>query len=259
MQVRTAPLIAVLLLAVAATACNAQPAEVDIPDSQYVQVRGDDLVLDGKEVRFWGFIGGAAGSGAGVKPDDSPEVARKKLQTFRKEMDIMVQRIDDLGFNLIRSWEGRYPKMRDELPLLYKHDYQVGDESSSDGIAYPVTKDEMYVKVSLVSADGKPLATAGKLLLSAVSTSFNTGYKLKLPEKIGPETLRPFGGADMASSGDKPVLVARVGVTVTAPEIDGMTYEMKDFHLRTIAKGAVRGGKLVIPDDKAVFVVELTR
>jgi len=42
------------------------------------------------------------------------------------------------------------------------------------GMVFPVTPDEGYIAVTLVSCDGKPLAKTKKALLSAVSTSFNT-------------------------------------------------------------------------------------
>ncbi len=153
---------------------------------------------------------------------------------------------------------GQYP----EPKVAFKHNsvrFSGIHFNNPDGIAYPVTEDEGYVVVSLTSTDGKPLSETGRALLSAVSTSFNTDYKLKLPDEIGPQTLRPFGGADMEKTGDKPVLVARVGLVVESPEIEGMKYVMRDFHLRPIAEGTVKEGRLEVSADLPVFVVELTR
>jgi hypothetical protein len=119
---------------------------------------------------------------------------------------------------------------------------------------YPVTEDERYVAIALTSADGKALADCERALVSAVSTSFNKGFVLDTDKE-----LREFFGAGTKEAGELPVQVARVGCTIECPAIDGMSYTLRDYHMKPIGRGTVRGGKLTVPADKPVFVVELTR
>ncbi len=135
------------------------------------------------------------------------------------------------------------------------------------GMPYPVADDEKYVEITLASADDKPLAACGRAVLSAVSTSFNSGYKLDLTtgtkgrQQDGPADGPPaeFWGAYLAEGGGLPVLVARVGVTVSAPAINGMDYVFYDFEMKPIGTGTVSDGTLTVPADRAVFYVELRR
>ncbi len=117
------------------------------------------------------------------------------------------------------------------------------------GIYDPVGEDEKYIAFSLYSEDGKSLAQTKKAALSLVSTSFNTGFVLKGHE----------GNKSQAVRGEAPVLVARVGGTVQSPAISGMRYTFYDWSMQPIGKGVVKDGKLVIPADKEIFVVELER
>jgi len=136
-----------------------------------------------------------------------------------------------------------------------------------DGIAYPVTPEEGYVEITVVSQDGKPLARTSKALVSAVSTSFNTDFKLDLTKSTkgmlrdGPKNVPPeeHHGAWPSSPGKVPVLVARVGVTIECKDIDGMKFTLRDWHMKDIGQGVVKGGVLTVPADKPVFFVELTR
>jgi len=139
--------------------------------------------------------------------------------------------------------------------------------SNPAGIAYPVTADENYVAVIVASQDGKPLAQCSKAVVSAVSTSFNTGYKLDLTKSTqgmhrdGPKNVPPqeFFGAWAAEPGTTPVLVARVGVTITCPDITGMAFTLRDWQMRDIGQGVVANGALTIPADQPIFVIDLRR
>lgn len=113
--------------------------------------------------------------------------------------------------------------------------------------AYPMSQDERYLEFSLVSEDGKPLSETRRAVLSLVSCSFNAG--LKIATKKGEKT----------NYGAMPVHVTRVGGTVKSSAIDGMSYVMRDFHMKAIAEGKVTSGTLKVPDDQPVFVIELTR
>ncbi len=136
-----------------------------------------------------------------------------------------------------------------------------------EGMPYPVTEDERYISLGLTSADGQPLADTRRALLMAVSTSFNSGYELDVTrsnqgmQRDGPKDVPPreFWGAWAAKPGKTPVLVARVGVTVQSPHLDGMRYVMRDWHLRPIGEGVVTDGTFRLPADKPVFIVEFER
>jgi len=116
-----------------------------------------------------------------------------------------------------------------------------------EGIYDPVRPDEKYIAFSLYSKDGLPLEKARRASLSLVSTSFNTGFSLGEGDKP-------------TRAGTLPVLVARVGGTVEAPALSGMRYRLLDWHLQQIGSGTVApDGRLTVPADKPVFVVELER
>ncbi len=135
-----------------------------------------------------------------------------------------------------------------------------------EGIAYPVTPEEGYVEITVASQDGQPLAKASRAIVSAVSTSFNTGFGLDLTKSTqgrhqdGPANVPPqiFRGA-WAETGKAPVLVARVGVTIRCKDIDGMKYTLRDWHMRDIGQGTVKDGVLTVPADKPIFIIELAR
>jgi hypothetical protein len=139
--------------------------------------------------------------------------------------------------------------------------------SNPEGIAYPVRPDECYVAVTLASADGAPLSRCRAAVLSAVSTGFNTGYRLDLTRSSqgmhqqGPLDVPPreFWGAWVEDAGTTPVLVARVGVTVECPAIKGMRYTFMDWQMRPVRAGRVAGGRIAVPSDAPVFIVELER
>jgi hypothetical protein len=119
--------------------------------------------------------------------------------------------------------------------------------NNPDGIYEPVREDEKYIAFSLYSQDGKPLAQTSKASMSIVSTSFNTGFALGT------------GKDSPTKKGDTPVLVARVGATITAPALEGMKYTLRDWSMQKIGEGVVTGGKLTVPNDQPIFVIELAR
>ncbi len=135
------------------------------------------------------------------------------------------------------------------------------------GIAYPVTPEEGYVAIMVASQDGKPLAQTKRALVSAVSTSFNSGYHLDLTKSTqgnhgdGPKHVPPqeWFGAYAANSGKSPVLVARVGVTITCKDIDGMGYTLRDWKMKNIGQGLIKNGVLTVPADEPIFIIELRR
>jgi hypothetical protein len=136
------------------------------------------------------------------------------------------------------------------------HDFEI---KSDPGMTYPVTEKEGYVGVALVSTDRGPLAGCRSAMISAVSTSHNTGLRIGR----NPEVVRPrhsWDGITVFDKGELPVLHSRVGCTVESIHIAGMKYRMRDWHWNVIEEGRVdRRGRLAVPADRPVFLVELER
>jgi len=126
------------------------------------------------------------------------------------------------------------------------------------GIAYPVAENERYLSFSVVARDGKPLAKTRNAIISLVSTSFNSGFKLD-HSKIHSEYRWQENPGCMPSVGNAPVLVTRVGATIGIQMLNGMKYAMLDWNFKKISEGEVKNGTIAIPNDKPVYVVTLTR
>ena len=127
-------------------------------------------------------------------------------------------------------------------------------------MAYPVGEDEKYVEFTLASADGLPLAQTKKAVLSVVSTSFNSGFKLD-ESRIRNAFLWSANKGATVSIGDpggKP-LVARVDAVIDLPLFDGADYRFLDWNYDEIARGKITNGTLRIPADKPVFITEIMR
>ena len=120
---------------------------------------------------------------------------------------------------------------------------------NAPGMYDPVRDDEKYIAFSVASNDGKPLSETKGATLSLVSTSFNTGFKL----------LGPDGKQGLSVAGKLPVLTARVAATVQSPALQGMKYTLRDWNMKDIGNGTIDDGTLAIPNDRPVFIVELTR
>ena len=88
--------------------------------------------------------------------------------------------------------------------------------SVPEGCPYPPEEDEKFICFSLVSGDGKPLEDCSKAVLSLVSSSFNTGFRVD-------------SDTGKVSYGDVPVLVTRVGAKVYVPHLAGAEWRMIDF------------------------------
>ena len=153
-----------------------------------------------------------------------------------------------------KAWTGLLARYGDEVKFdggVKLRDVQIVNPI---GIFDPVAPEEKYVAFALHSYDGKPLAQTRAAALSLVSTSYNSGFSMDLD---GPR--KDNGIPEKVSAGTLPVLTARVGATVEAPALDGMKYTFWDWNRQPIGSGTVRDGKLQIPADLPVFVVELTR
>ncbi|RMD83398.1 MAG: hypothetical protein D6820_02390 [Lentisphaerae bacterium] len=111
---------------------------------------------------------------------------------------------------------------------------------------YPVTEKEKYLAFAMTSLTEAPLEKSNRIFVSLVSTSFNTGLHLDPDRKKN-------------NYGKTPVLVTRVGGRIVSPILRGCHFRMIDFEEKVIAEGTISGDSLVIPADKPVFGVELSR
>ncbi len=132
-------------------------------------------------------------------------------------------------------------------------------ESPQD-MNFPVTPEEGYVAVALVSTDGQPLATTQNAIVSVVSTSHNTGLE------VGPHTkgfVRPkhtWQQLQVKNNGQLPIQFTRVGCEVVSPYLAGMRYTARDWLWRIIDQGIVGDdGVLTVDAERDVFLIELDR
>lgn len=93
-----------------------------VPESEYVTVSGEGhLQTGGKRVRFWGVIGSFPNVPSAPKGREETEEERsRRIAQGRRENELIAERLDGLGFNLVRFWR---PARRDYVP---------GDGSSDD-------------------------------------------------------------------------------------------------------------------------------
>ncbi len=234
------------LAAASAASAEAPPTAVDIPDSEYVQATNDgDLQLRGQRVRYWGLVCAIAGS-PGVKKDDPPEVRQQKVARNRRKIDVFVKRLGDMGFNLVRTWEGRYADQRDELPLLYDHDYAVGDGSSADAIAYAWHRlDQAGIKLWMSSTNG-----LGHITPDDVNVIDDPASAAGWTEAVA-----ELAGDDAAQRAD----LGRLNKRYLVPTFDERVEALMIRRLRLLAEfpNKYKGG-LRLGDDPQVVVWELT-
>ncbi|MBN1553984.1 MAG: hypothetical protein JXA11_04510 [Phycisphaerae bacterium] len=126
---------------------------------------------------------------------------------------------------------------------------------------------ERFAAISLVAEDGKPLAKARRLLLSAVSTSFNAGFRLH-DELMNPLKTTgldwgvPRGKLfyyEPTPKGSPPVLTSRVSLTVKGDFLKGLSYTLYDWEMRNIGGGVIDGESFTLPADKPITFVKFKR
>ena len=121
-----------------------------------------------------------------------------------------------------------------------------------------VIENERYATFGIVSQDGKSLEKSAKILVSIANTSFNTGFEMDL-KKVAQDKTYAFGLARaIVNDGHLPVLVGRVGMTITAPWLKGRSYRMIDYNENILKKGSCKAGSLVIPNDLPIYLIEIS-
>ncbi len=127
----------------------------------------------------------------------------------------------------------------------------------------PIVRDgERYVCFALCSQDDKPLAESNDIVAMAISTSWNTGFKIDL-DKCDAELKTtghgPISAARSIDGGGLPVLVSRVGWTLHAPWLAGMIAQRHDFSLATYRTDPLDGPLLRVEAEEPLFFVNLKR
>ncbi len=140
MRSRISRLPAFVLMTVVVSLSSAQGVKridpATIPDDEYARANEQGhLIIKGERLRFWGAIGGFPSNlkkrpRRGQKPKpETPEEARARGKRARVEVDALVQRLIDMGFNLQRIWYN--PRG--------KENYTPGDGSQIDVVDYYIS------------------------------------------------------------------------------------------------------------------------
>jgi hypothetical protein len=126
-----------------------------------------------------------------------------------------------------------------------------------------VIEGERYAALSFVAKDGKNLESSKNLTLTAVSTSFNEGFKVN--EKLIPQrtTDKPYAGllwgekySKLFEQKGSKVLVSRVGAVIESPVLKNKNYVEYDFNLNRIGQGKCKHGRYILNAQKPIFFVE---
>jgi len=132
---------------------------------------------------------------------------------------------------------------------------------SPPGSAF-ASEGERYVCIGVCSRDGKPLAESRDIVMTAVSTSCNSGFKFDVEKFDAAQKVRnhpPLSAAVSIEAGQLPVLVSRVECTLKADWLKGMTVRRKDFSLNCYREEKLETDSLSISEDEPLFILELTR
>lgn len=131
-----------------------------------------------------------------------------------------------------------------------------------DGTPF-VRAGERFVCFAMSSQDDKPLAESSDILVMANSTSWNTGFNLDTDkfdaEMKANENVGPMAAARSIDAGTLPVLVTRVGWTLDAPWLTGMTAERHDYSLETYDTDQLTGSSLQVSAEEPLFFLNLKR
>lgn len=76
-----------------------------ISKSEYVIVKDGHLSVNGQRKRYWAAVGKVYAN-ADIKSGDSPERIRQKVELAHRSTDIILDRLQEMGFNSVRFWDG---------------------------------------------------------------------------------------------------------------------------------------------------------
>ena len=158
------------------------------------------------------------------------------------------------------------PESRVVVGKLQKASYTLGDLRLSD-ITFNIPENislyvpgERFAGIGLAADDSRALKDSKSIWVSAESFSANTGFKLDLDKLL---KSKKWVGQAIRSSivdmGTTPIQVVRVGVTLNAGWLKGRKYKFYDFNQNVIGSGVISGDKLHIPDNKPIFLTQISR
>ncbi len=130
-----------------------------------------------------------------------------------------------------------------------------------EGTPYMIDN-ERYVCFALCSRDLKPLNKSKDIVAMAVNTSWNTDFKFDIDKwiKLQEEKNHPPLNASLSvDRGTTPILVSRVGWTLDAKWLKGMSAKHYDFELDVYKQQNISSGTYTIEDTEKLFYVELTK
>lgn len=125
-----------------------------------------------------------------------------------------------------------------------------------------IREGERYVCFAMCSQDDQPLSHSGDIVAMAVSTSWNTGFKLDLPKyasELKASGHGPLSAARSIDPGTLPVLTTRVGWTFHAPWLKGMRAERHDFSLNPYRTDLLDESAVCVSAEEPLFFINIKR
>ncbi len=160
----------------------------------------------------------------------------------------------DVGKNIHFDWTDR-GFVRIDSPTVRAYtgfagtDIRIGDTSLT-GL------NRRFISAGFVAEDGLPLSESRSVLMTLASDSRNTGQSFDV--SLMKRALAPGLAEAMVDPGTAPVIVDRVSAVVTAPWMNGMTYEKYNFARGCYEMGKV-DGSVQVNADEPLFYCRLRR
>lgn len=160
-----------------------------------------------------------------------------------------------MGQNILCDWSKQRGKIEIDSPTsrvflgFTTPDMKIGDLTLS-GVNRP------FSYIAFVAEDGRSLAKSKSILVTMVSKSTNTGFKIDFSQS---KSQWAQGLAEaVVDGGHAPVIVDRVAAVATAPWLRNMKCEKYDFARRKFAENKL-DGVFTVTADEPMFYARLTR
>ncbi len=114
-----------------------------------------------------------------------------------------------------------------------------------------------FTAIYVVAEDGMELAKSKSILITMSSDNTNTGFMLD--PKAMKRKWAPGLAEAVIKTGKAPVITYRVGATITAPWLKGMTCARHDFTRKVYRTDKISGTSLEVGHDEPMFYLRLTR
>lgn len=154
------------------------------------------------------------------------------------------------------------PNLKAVVGFLEKASYTWSDGITVSGLEEP------FVAISLSSMDGEPLVRSKRMRLSALSHAYNEGMRTMIKQvSMVAGVADPFWQRSVKvtetkedgltiENGSGPLVIRRVKLELSLPELAGRTATLRDWSLNTIAQRDAATG-LTLTDKDEVFDVIL--